>query len=65
MYIIYVCIDIYVEILFSILRYRSLFMVRFKKAKGAIRTAVKKMIDFFLSLAWPIHFSRAQNVLQN
>lgn len=46
MYIIYTYIDIYVEILFSILRYRSLFMVRFKKAKGAIRTAVKKMVDF-------------------
>ena len=37
---------IYVEILFSISQYRSLFMVRFKKAKGAIRTAVKKMVDF-------------------
>lgn len=46
MYKIYVYIDIYVEILFSILRYRSLFAVRFKKAKGAIRTAVKKMVDF-------------------
>lgn len=43
MYIIYVYIDIYVEIFFSILKYRSLFMVRFKKAEGAIRTAVKKM----------------------
>ena len=43
MYIIYVYIDIYVEILFSILRYRSLL---FKKAKGAIRTVVKKMVDF-------------------
>lgn len=64
MYIIYVYIDIYVEIFFSILKYRSLFMVRFKKAEGAIRTAVKKMggLCFFLSLAY---FSRAQNVPQN
>jgi hypothetical protein len=41
MYKIYVYInvytDIYVEILFPILKYRSLFMVRFKKAEGAIK----------------------------
>lgn len=37
MYIIYVYTDIYVEILFSIFQYRSLFMVRFKKAEGAIK----------------------------
>lgn len=37
MYIIYVYINIYVEILFSRLRYRSLL---FKKGKGATRTAV-------------------------
>ena len=80
MYIIYTYIDICRDLIFYIeiicrdlifyieiqkLRYRSLFMVRFKKAKGAIRTAVKKMIDFVFFYLQPISFLCAQNVLQN
>lgn len=58
---IYIYRYIYLEILFSILRYRSLLFKKAKgairKAKGAIRTAVKKMVEFvffYLYLAYSL-----------